>query len=387
MQRMVDTQALPSIQSGFRTPSGAKLSKAITDGFGSVLIEVEHTQNQVCSIVGLTAQPYFRLDTVSRLEPQKLASSFFISRAPPPAAEHSNNFVWAIESARNASERLLVVPTILEKAGFDTAFTELFRKAVEANLSLAADLVRADKMGGLLRRSLGYGKSAGSQALRGARSVALVVCCRGSDSFSLGSWVTAKSIRYTLGGVASLWDLSAEGRLAEDIPTQLFDQTKSFTSIYDAKYFMDEHEFVLFLPPGVVISYPLNNMLAEVLNYTEMGKIVQLRTNGESRRLDILTALDAPLTRPRDFQITGFYPVLVRTRDICAVLSGYRCYDSTLVMLFDLLREFPVLEVVVGEEDGLVQTAPPPVHSHPLQMIRSIRNCLEATIPSHGQQP
>ncbi|MER2267594.1 hypothetical protein [Methylobacterium oxalidis] len=368
----------PRVRPGFQTSSGSTLRSAIEDGYGSVIIAIEHASGETSNIAGPKDSIQFRLEITSEDDGRNLTYWFFSCRTLATAGNgQSAPILWLISSTPASGDRFLITPLVEDKAQFDAAFSQLFWRAAESDLDLAATLIRVDKAAARSRRKASSFERSGEQLKHGERSVAVMVCCWSDDTFSQATSAMVEAMGYRLGQVAYLWENNGA---SEQLSTDAGSPARSFASIHAAEPLISEHEYVLFLPAGAIASREIHALIGEILNHVEDGKLIQLRTTGEPRRLDAFAVLDGPPTRPRDFPLTGFYPILVRARDVRTVLRGRRCYDSALAMLFDLMRELQVLEVNVGESDGLIQTAPPPDHSDPRRVVRVIRNYLEAAV-------
>lgn len=372
------SQSPPRVRPGFQTSSGSTLKTAIEDGYGSVLIAIEHAPGETSNIAGPKDSLQFRLEITSEDAGRNLTYWFFSCRTLAPAGNgESAAILWVISSTQASGDRFLITSLVEDKARFDAAFSQLFWRAAESNLDLAAALIRADKSAARSRQKASSFEPAAEKLKCGERPVAVVVCCWSDDAFSRATSAMVDAMGYQLGQVAYVWENSSA---SDRISTGAGSRAQCFSSIHAAEPLVSEHEYVLFLPAGAIVSREIHALIGELLNHVEDGKLIQLRTTGEPRRLDAFAALDGPPIRPRDFPLTGFYPILVRARDVRTVIRGRRCYGSALAMLFDLMRELQVLEVSVGESDGLIQTAPPPDHSDPRHVVRVIRNYLEAAV-------
>ncbi|WP_336489404.1 hypothetical protein [Methylobacterium nigriterrae] len=386
---MTETASTSSVRAGFRTPSGSLLKTAITDGFGSTLIEIVHAPSEMVDLADSDRSPRFRLDTAAGGVGPSLTASFLISGLGPAGpGQGAATFLWTNEAVGGRGDRFAIVPAIQEKSEFDAAVADLFWRAAEVDLDLAADLVRLDKAGGRLRRAATHRSSRVADTKLRAESVAILVCACANDAFTRATCASISSTYYAFGDVATLWDLPAEGEQgAADNLNGHASRLERFTSIYAAEdAFLADHEFLLLLPAGAVVSRQLHVLIEEALHHLDRGKLVQMRTEGETRRLDALPIVDTSVMRPRDFPLTSFYPVLVRTCDVREILTGRRCYGSALSLLFDLLRELDVLEMPVGPDDGVVQTAPPPISFDSHQVARLVRDCLEATVTESARK-
>ncbi|MCF4130159.1 hypothetical protein [Methylobacterium sp. SyP6R] len=344
------------------------LQAALADGFGSVLIEIVHGAGEIVE-VGLPDAPRFRLDAATGGQHQ---ASFLLSG---PTAQ-AGPVPWILTDGSGRRERVLIAPTVLAKARFDAAVADLFRRAAETSLDGAASLVRIDKTGGFLRGKAGAARAPELSGKVRPGSVGILVC-GGDTPFRRASCIAA-GVALSRGKVALLGDLH-DGNAAWP-PAQ---GEAAHASIYELEEtFLSTHDFVLLLAAGTLLAPAADGLIGEILGHFEPGTVVQIRTDGEARRLDALALMDGPAMRPRDFPLSGFYPVLARAADIRTVLAGRRCYASALGLVLDLFRGLEVLETLADGADGVVQVAPPPVSLHAREAIGLVRDCLEAIVPA-----
>jgi hypothetical protein len=386
---MNEISMLSIVRSGYRTPSGAWLKSATADGFGSALIEIVHPASERINISNLETHHCFRLDAILEGDAMICTASFFISGRRLSWNERMvGSFLWHLSSTDGEETRFLIAPELQEKSQFDMEVAELFWRAAKEDLDSAVDLVRVDKTGGYQRREACSSFRTNLNYKMGTKSVAFLICSCTNDYFTRATCTSVISLNYELSSLGILLDWPDSRTQAvtgnSTIPAA---KIRRFNSIYETENtLLAEHEFVLLLPVGAIVTRMLLGLVDEVLDQIEGGKLVQLRTEGEPRRSDALSVIDGAPMRPRDFPLTSFYPMIARTRDVRAVLRGQRCYVSVLSLVFDLMRDLDVLEVPVARSDGLAHTAPPPILLNSPQIARLIRDCLEATVSVERQR-
>ncbi|GJE34823.1 hypothetical protein [Methylobacterium oxalidis] len=370
------------VSSGFRTRSESTLKTAIADGFGSVLVEIGHVPDWSGDIVGKKDQPCFRLsaETLGDISLQN-TTFFFSGTASDIKMRRGESYLWQSRGTDGAEEEFLICPELLEKPAFDAANSDLFRRAAAMDLNAAADLVRVDKVGGLRRRAALCRYRHVAVANRKSVSVGILICCSSNDVFARATCASVGSLWYRFGNVASLWDVQSRSKRGfTQTATDERERIQSYSSVYAVEAsFLADHDLILFLPAGSLVTRTFHALLTEIANHVKEGQLIQLRTSKNSRRLDVLPVLNGTIARPKDFPLTSFFPVIACASDVRWVLSGGRCYTSTLSLVFDLMRELDILEISTEPEDGLLQVAPPPQHLESLEIDHFIRNFVEAT--------